>query len=338
MLSYKELGVSLTDLRMVLDRLRRIYEYRSKVIEFTITGEPIVSPYPVLKVCGRVVRGYTISESRLRSIEPIPHRKRVLTADASMKTLFDLGNMKIVVAKVALGVWRGVSRIYTSQPLRRLAIVSTRQEAAEWLLRIELEAIMGNMHRIGVNDYCILDRGLMAVPAFRSSTRMLFEKLDVMAYRRGAILVGISKSSQISLNTGESLIGYLIRFASKRLPYTPWYYYPVFRSSNMPPWYIGEISVAKFDGWSENAFRVDISKNSLKSRYVETIMGEIAYMQDPGTPGYPYPVKGVHRESKISRDELEVLRMSFLEVLREEKLYDKFTSDLGTASFREKYL
>ncbi|RLE70155.1 MAG: hypothetical protein DRJ37_06940 [Thermoprotei archaeon] len=61
-------------------------------------------------------------------------------------------------------------------------------------------------------------------------------------------------------------------------------------------------------------------------------------MQDLATPGYPYPLKAVHLESRITDSELEIDRAMFLEILKEEGLYEEFISDLHGADFKERHL
>jgi len=338
MMSLKSDQIFRIDLRMLVDKLRKIYGKNRRRIEYTLFGEPIFSPYPIIRLRNKIIRGYPISDSRLHYLEFIPHRHRVFTLDSSLKMLFNLGPYKIIIAKIVAGIWRGFNKIVDFNPIMRINMVENRREAAEWLLRIELEAFLNIVDRIGFNDYCILDRGLMALPAFKKSTRELIERLDKIVSAKGGILVGISKASQLSLNTGQGLLGYLVYFANKRLPKTPWYYYPIFRTSSLPSWYIGDICVVKFSHEVENVFRIDVSRNSLYRTDIKHILGEIAFLQDPGIPGYPYPVKSVHDEAKIGRDEYEIFKHRFMEILEEEGILKQFLADIDSVSFREKFL
>ncbi|RLE89726.1 MAG: hypothetical protein DRJ49_02090 [Thermoprotei archaeon] len=306
-------------------------------MELTLNGKVILTPYPILRIGSRILRGYYISYSRFRTLDPIPHARRVLAVDASIKVLYNCGPYKIVVSKIVWGLWKGFNKRLGG---RRYAItvVWSKSEAAEWLLKVELQEILKRVNLVGRGDYVLLDRALMAVPALRRFTRERFERLDKFVNLRGAILIGVCKSSRLKLNTGEGLIGYLAYLAERRLRGVAWYYYPVFRPSTLPPWYIGDIVIARLNEDSEEVFRIDISRRSLLSREIEIILGEIAFLQDHGTPGYPYPLKGVHDESKISDDELRWIALRFLDELKEKNLLEKFIATTRSTSFKERYL
>lgn len=320
----------------VIKELKRMYN-APRSMELTLNGKVILSPYPILRIGSRILRGYYISYSRFKSLDPIPHAKRVLAVDASIKVLYNCGPYKIVVSKIAWGLWRGFNKRIGGKRYA-IAIVLNRSEAAEWLLEIELQEVLKRVNLVGKGDYILLDRALMAVPALRRATRERFEKLDKLVNSRRAILVGICKSSRLKLNTGESLIGYLAYLATRRLKGVSWYYYPIFRHSTLPPWYIGDIVVSKLGEDSEEVFRIDISRRALLTRDIEIVLGELAFMQDHGIPGYPYPLKGVHDESRISDDELKWIALRFLDELKEEGILEKFIVTTRSSSFRERYL
>lgn len=292
----------------------------------------------MLKIRGKLVKGPPIDESKLRYLEAIPNKKKVLAVDAGIKVLFNIGTMKVVEAKVATGLWKGLREIMVKNPIKRLAIVETKEEAGEWLLRVELEAVSKNLEKIGPGDYLLLDRSLQ-IPMFcKESTKLLIEKLEKRTLARRAILVGLVKSSKLSLNTGESLIGYLIGLSEKYFKGLPWYYYPVFRSSALPETLLGDIAIVKFSEKIDNAFRIDISRKALRYADISKILSELAFLQDSALPGYPYPLKAVHELAKISEHELNVDRVIFLELLKEHKLDKFFLDDVKSSSFREKHL
>ena len=324
------------DLSEAIDELRRLYQ--RKVVEYSITGEPILAPYPIIKVGKRLIRGNPIRASSIRSLVPYPHCKRVLAIDASIKLLLDCGPFKIVVSKVAWGVWRGVKVEITEEPIIRVKVIRDKQEAAEWLLKVELSEAFKRMRWLRRGDYLLLDRGLMAVPALRRETRELFEKVDLAAERRGVILIGLSKVSRLRLSDGASLLGYLSRLAHKYMGEMAWYYYPLFRESQLPSWYIGDISIAKLSDESNFVFRVDVSRRALRRWELGGILGELAYLQDPALPGYPYPLKSVHDSSKIGHEELELMRLSFMELADKEGIGDRLRADVEAYSFKEEVL
>ncbi|RLF15647.1 MAG: hypothetical protein DRJ97_03255 [Thermoprotei archaeon] len=293
---------------------------------------------PVLSVGGRLIEGPKIDDRRFRVLNPLPNRRRFLSVDASMKVLFDCGSFKVVLIKVAAAVWRWRS-LPRRYPIRkRFALVFSKLDAKEVLLRAELEEIEKAIEDLGPGDYCVLDRPLMAVPALREETRRLLEELDDELWGRGVVLMGVCKASKLKLNTGESLIGYLNYRGSRLLRGSAWFYHPVFKSSQYPPWYVGEPCIVKFSGEAEHAFRVDVSRRALAEGDLERYLGELAFLQDASTPGYPYPVRGVHEDAKITEYEVEVDRALLLEELARRGLLERFLSDVRSSSFKEEAL
>jgi len=324
-----------SDVFLLVEKLRAMYSEGDA--RLTLAGIK-AKPYPILRIGGRLVRGLPVSDSRLKYLEPIQHRRRVAAVDASIKTLFDLGSARIVESKVVAGVWRGFERESVIGPYKRLALVRDKEEAGEWLLRVELEFAYRVAQRLRAGDYLLLDRGLAIPPYLKDSTVRTFNKLERLLVSKGVVLVGISKKCRIKLNTGESLIGYVVSLAERRLPGVSWYYYPVFSESAMPEWMYGEIVIAKFSEFSEAAFRVDLSEQCLRTRDMERVMGELAFIQDLATPGYPYPLKAVHDMSRIGDHEADLDRLRLLEIIRREKLDKFFAADLQSTAFKEKYL
>ena len=325
------------DFKEVLRELKRIYSKRN-VIEYTLLGEPIFSPYPVFKFGGRVIRGYRLTPDRLKYLDPIPHSKRVLALDASLKVLFNCGAFKIIVSKIAWGIWRGFQCERTGVLPVKIKIIWDKREASEWLLRIELEAALKLLSQMRFGDYLLMDRGLAISPILGRYVKNLFNRLDVFSSAKGVVLIGITKSSQLKLNTGESLLGYLTYLARQRMKDCAWFYHPIFKSSTLPSWFIGDMVVARLSDDDENVFRIDVSRRVLNRLPLDNIMGELAFMQDPATPGYPYPLKSVHDASRFTEEELERLANIFLEILEEKGLSPNFTADVRSTSFKERYL
>jgi len=332
------LGFLSSDISMVLDKLKKIYVDNRRIVQYTLEGLPILYPYPVLRMSSKEVKGVPITQSYFRHLEEIPHTKKVLSTDASIKVLFNLGTMKIVEAKVVAGIWKGLDKIKMHGPTKRVTLIENKEQAAEWLIRIEVEEITKLVCYLGFGDYVLLDRSLSIPPLLKKSTRLMVEKLDRIVSAKGAILIGVTKSSKLSLNTGESVIGFLINLGEKIYKGLPWFYHPLYREESLPSWFLGDIVVAKLSELGENAFRIDISRRSLRRWSIERILGELAFIQDIAMPGYPYPLRAVHEMAKISENELEVDRMLFLEILKDKSFEKDFLSDLKSSSFREKYL
>jgi len=317
----------LCGLEELVDSLERLYsEARPSRLE---------APRPVISVEGGLIEGPPIDDGRFRELRPIANRKRFLSVDASIKVLFDCGSFKVVVVKAAAAIWRWGSPPRRLPVDKRFAVVSSRLDAKELLLKAELEEALKAMGELRRGDYCVLDRPLMAVPALRGGTRRLLEELDEELWRRGITLMGISKASKLRLNTGEPLIGHLNYRGSKVLPGLPWYYYPVFKPSQYPPWYVGEVCVVKFSGDAEHALRVDVSRRAMAEGDLEAFLGELAFLQDAATPGYPYPVRGVHEDSKLTRYEVEADRAAILEELDRRGLLERFMADARSTRVKE---
>ncbi len=326
-------GYIKSDVNMVIDALLKLYGSKPREIQLTLTGEPIKYPYPVMKLDGRKIAGLPISKSRFRYLEPIPHRKKILSVDAGAKILFNLGTAKIIVAKVVAGVWRGTWRTRTYGPVKRMTVVANLREAAEWLLRIELEAAISLAKGLGSNNYVLLDRPLTLSSRVSDHTRFIYNKL----FSTNLSIVGVCKKSSIKVVTGESLLGYLNLLGEKIYRDMPWYYHPIFQLSKPPRWMRGTIAVAKFSGASI-PLRLDIDWKTYEKYGVEHVLGELAYLQDTASPGYPYPLKAVHELSRISDNELEMDKLLLLEELRDSGLDKRLLSDARTAGFRKTYL
>ena len=154
----------------------------------------------------------------------------------------------------------------------------------------------------------------------------------------GMTLVGIPKNSRLPLDTGENLLGYLSKMAGRRLRGVGWFYYPVFRPERLPAWMLGEVSIVKFSGMDDSVFRVDLSRRALVRRDPEDILGELAFLQDFAVPGYPYPLKAVHEESRMSQGEVELDRLLLMEMLGKEGLETSVLVDSRSVNFKERVI
>ena len=297
-------------------------------VQLTLTGEP-VKPYPYFRFDGKIIKGPPISETRFRAVEEVPHKETVVSVDAAARILFDAGSFKIVSAKVAGGVWRGVERVKLMDTIKRVKVVESLDEAADWLAEVELEAVAGLVKNYP-GALVLLDRPLV----FRSGT------LSAKAYRRLVErdwrVVGMPKSSSIRLSSGESALGYVSRLGSKMFRDMAWSYYPLIEDEKLGIG-IGAVKLSP----SGPVFRLDVAwELSLRADF-EYLSGMLAYLQDFTSPGYPLPLKIVHNLSRISDDELSMDRELLLEELgisSKASIASKLLEDSGGSEFKAKYL
>ena len=325
------------DVELLIEKLRRVYEEERRYVQLTLDGRVVVKPVPVLRAFGRVVRGVPVDDSRLRVLEPLPHRKPILAVDASVKVLFNLGSSKIIVSKAVALIYEGFERV-EKMWVKRIGLVESKFQAGEWLLRVEFELALTALRKLRGGGYLLLDRSLLVPPILRPSTRGLVKRVERRAASSGVVLVGIPKTTRLSLDTGESFLGYLARVAERRMRGAAWYYYPIFKPDSLPAWVLGELAIVKFSELSDSVFRIDISKRSLLYRDCEEVLREIAFLQDLGVPGYPYPLKAVHEESRMNSNEVELDRLLLLEYLKREGLDTRVLVDSKSVSFKERCL
>lgn len=331
-------GFERADVEILAERLRRIFEERKRSVQVTLDGVVVTKPVPVLSLFGRVIRGIPVDASKLRVLEPLPHRKLVVAADASAKILFNLGAAIVVESRVVVVAFRGVKRVW-ERSAKRVALVTGRFEAAEWLARVEYEAAVKALADLAGAGYLLMDRSLTAAPLYRLTTRELIRKVEARALALGLIPIGVPKRTRLALDTGEGALGYIARMAEKSLGGAAWCYYPLFKEEGLPPWMLGAPSVARLSELSRSVLRFDVSRRALARYDCGEVLGEIASLQDPSSPGYPYPLKAAHDASRISEREVEADRIALLELMRDWGVEEKLFADSAAyASFKERGL
>ena len=130
------------DFNNIISKLKVIFKGKIESPQWTLTGELITNPYPMLKVRGKVIRGISIREENFHELIIRKHKKDVLSVDASLKTLFDCGTFQIVLAKISCSVWRGRNKIFDMDPILRVKMVKSKLEAIEFLFNVEIEIIV----------------------------------------------------------------------------------------------------------------------------------------------------------------------------------------------------
>ena len=318
------------DLDLLVTKLNSLYQINKSHTSF--------ARYPIIKYRNYEVKGYPISDNNLHYLEVIPHRRKVLAIDASLKVLFNLGTYKIIASKVIATIWRGLKRIYDTEPIYRVTLVQNKMEAAEWLLRIELEELFRHFNKLNKGDYCLLDRGLFLPYTLKQTTLYFVKKIVENALRNLIIVIGMPKKTKIILNDGQNALSYISEIAERKFKGMPWYYYPLFTRDNSK-YLFGDCCVVRLSEESDNIFRVDLLYPEVEGEEViGYILGQLAYLQDSSLPGYPYPLKAVHDESRLEEYEIDFLKGRIIDLLKETKLIEKFKRDLSTSVFKERYL
>jgi hypothetical protein len=329
-------GFERADVEILAEKLRRVFEGRRPQV--TLDGAVVAKPVPVLNLFGRTVLGVPVDHSKLRVLEPLPHKKLCAAVDASAKVLFNLGSAAVLESRVVVVAYRGAKRV-AERVAKRVALVASKFEAAEWLARVEYEAALKALAELAGPGYLLLDRSLTAAPLYRPSTRELIAKVERRALAAGLVPVGVPKRTRLALDTGEGALSYIARMARKLLGPSAFYYYPLFREESLPPFMLGSPAVAKLSELSENVLRVDVSRRALARAECGDLLGELAFLQDPSSPGYPYPLKAAHEESRLGGSELEVDRAVLAELLRDWGVGDLLlASSAAYSSFKERSL
>lgn len=317
-------ALDVSGLSEVADRLCQLYEASA--------GRP--SPRPVMRVGRRLIAGPPLSPSSFRPLRPLPSDSTFLSVDASLKSLFDCGGLKVVVIKAAAAAWRLGGPAKRHPTSKRLALVSSGEEAEEALLRAELEAASRALGELGEGDVCILDRPLVSALEAKRAPREALREFRAECLRRGVCLLGVCKSSRLRLDTGEPLMGYLSYLGSKLAPGEAWFYHPLFQLRERGFDFVGEPVAVRFNGSSPYVFRVDVESRTAEER-LEECLGKLAALQDAASPGIPYPVLGAHEEAKVSKHEADMDRIRLLELLERRGVLERFLASVRSTSFKE---
>ena len=259
---------------------------------------------PILKYHGGVLKGIPLSDDNFFNIEDLLDdiefpKADIYALDASMKLIFDFGSFKVYAVKVVIERFKKYrSEVFSSY--YRLISAENREDALRELSKIEYRVILKLLNVVS-NSIVLLDR-----PIFNNAFYHILTKASVY---RNNLLIGLCKSSSITLEDGTPLIGYLCMRAGV-LGLRRWYYYPLFREDKLNL----RILILKLSS-EDNflAFRVDVY--DYKNRPIDEIVRRIASLEDPSHPGYPYPLIRAHRDSKLRKHEISILREYILDNL-----------------------
>ena len=291
-IEFKSMHTLEDDIRSIVSKLRVLRTY-------ALFGR---ASRPILKYHGKVLRGIPLSDGNFFNIENLLDdiefpSANVYAIDASMKPLFDFGSFKVYAVKIIIEKFEHYgSEIFSSH--YRLIPAENKETALKELSKIEYRTILKLLNVVN-NSIVLLDRPIFTNDFYHALAR-------ASAYRNN-LLIGLCKSSSIALEDGTPLIGYLCMRA-KVLGLRRWYYYPLFKED----WLSLCVLVLKLTR-EDNflAFRVDVCDH--KSRPISEVVRIIASFEDPSHPGYPYPLIRAHRDSKLRKHEISILKEHILD-------------------------
>jgi len=138
------------------------------------------------------------------------------------------------------------------------------------------------------------------------------------AYKRGVNLAGLSKTSTLSTDTGNSLIASIKKFAEYN-NYDRWCYYPIAKEMVEDKERPGSIIMAvKLHELTEYIFRMDLFKVDHDEVEIVSAIGENTV--DPTFPGYPYGLIDADLNARVRMDEVKIYKTRILSGLSEDIL------------------
>lgn len=258
--------------------------------------------------------------------------------DASLKTILDCGAFIVVLFKVAHEVWQlGGHRITEGIELE-LRVVANKETARNEMATLEFETASRASQSLSTGDFCLLDRPLSAGSKVSPKTRRALATLAERLRDRRIGLLGICKSSRLSLDNGGTLIGALLHFASQTGKLSHWYYYPITNGASERSLSVGHPCVVSFNPSETFAFRVDVANWLDTPNLMEKAFGSVAALGDEFSFGYPYPLRSVHEAASISRTEVDICRQKLVEAAAEKGILPALKYALRSTSFREEVL
>jgi hypothetical protein len=145
----------------------------------------------------------------------------------------------------------------------------------------------------------------------------VLEKIFLLAEEKNVDLLGISKSSSFSWGSEISrpFLQHTSFAGSMLAPGVPWYV--SLQGKNVEPGpdgWDGETYIARLDGRSDQAFRVDVP--SYLSDRLGSALGRLtAYCGSAECLGYPHALFRAHRDMRISDHEGDLLKLELLNLL-----------------------
>ncbi|MDI9624734.1 MAG: DNA double-strand break repair nuclease NurA [Methanothermobacter sp.] len=192
---------------------------------------------------------------------------------------------------------------------QRSRMFSVARRFAEWSLSTHIVK-----KELDDGDILVKDGSLQA--SFERENEYL-NKVMKTAYKMGVNFAGLSKTSTLSTNTGNSLIASIKKFAEYN-DYDRWCYYPI-AEEKVKSEHPGSIIMAvKLHKLTDYIFRMDLLKTGHDE--VEVVSAISENTVDPTFPGYPYGLIDADLNARVRMDEVKLYRTRILSALSDDLL------------------
>ena len=162
-------------------------------------------------------------------------------------------------------------------------------------------------------DLVLYDGGFDVFEPLRDA----IEQVTRLAEDKHIDLLGISKSSSLSWGESRPFVKNTSYIGSQLMPGVPWYL--DLRDKNVdhePNKWDGSTYVARFDGQSGRAFRVDVP-SYLTDRLGITMGKLAAYSCSAECLGYPHALFRAHRDIRITEQECHFVKLELMNLISE---------------------
>lgn len=174
-------------------------------------------------------------------------------------------------------------------------------QALGWLRKIrEDRCLRDGLDQLNAGDMILMDGALRGDDYTDNG---FLKRFLEGASERGVNVVAVSKASGLLWRGGANLVA-VIKNLGDRLHKNKCWYTRVDKNGNAADKRrLGQIHIARLEGYSNYAFRIDLSRFNPNST-AHVLAGLSALATDPFFLGYPYPLVAVHQMVRLSEDEL----------------------------------
>ncbi len=154
---------------------------------------------------------------------------------------------------------------------------------------------------IGHENVLVFDRALVPQNNYEEES---FTDLYTIAKNRNAIICGLSKTTALLCNTGESVVSHLALFQKQGY----WLYYPVFSTYNFK--HNAVLGFVKLHPKATHIFRFEIAAEN--KAVIKQMVSSLAFLaNDAVFVGYPYGLLVADQFARISNKEKDYLQTIF---------------------------